>query len=395
MGVTAPPMGFNTWNHFKCDISEDLMKETVQELIDLGLADAGYKYVNLDDCWSTMERDPVTSRLVPDPVKFPNGMKHLSDYVHSKGLKFGIYGDSGMKTCMGYPGSGGYEEIDAQTFRDWGVDYLKYDNCYTNPFSRAEKRYKRMSEALEQAYSETPGGSSSIFYSVCNWGQEAPHTWAGQLGDSWRVTGDIGDLWKIETFHQKMKCPCVSLFCPKIVISGGHDCSILNILDKIAHITDYTGDLGFNDPDMLEVGNGGMTTAQYRSHFSFWAALKAPLLIGTDLRKISKEDLEILLNKDVIAVNQDSLRKSIRRVKKVDSDGYQIWSGPLSENRVVLLILNSADQEQTLSVSLRELGLEGTFAVKELWTKKESIVKGLIKEKIGVHETWMGVLSRE
>jgi alpha-galactosidase len=386
-------MGFNTWNHFKCDINEDLMKETANELIDLGLAKAGYKYVNLDDCWSMMERDPVTKRLVPDPVKFPSGIKALADYIHSKGLLFGIYGDSGAKTCKGYPGSANYEDIDAQTFQEWGVDYLKYDNCYTNPFSSAEKRYRRMSEALTRAYSKTPGGANSIFFSVCNWGQEAPHKWAGQLGDSWRVTGDIGDLWKIKTAKERFACPCVTLWCPKIVTSGGHDCSILNILDKIAEITDYTGNLGFNDPDMLEVGNGGMTTNEYRSHFSFWAALKAPLLIGTDLRKISKTDLEILSNPDVIAVNQDPLKKSIRRVKKMGQEDHQIWVGPLDGGKTVVLILNSADVNQTISVALNELGLSGSFEAKDLWTKQESVIKGSITQNIQVHDIWMAVLT--
>jgi alpha-galactosidase len=393
LGVVSPPMGFNTWNHFKCDINEDLMKETVNEVITLGLAAVGYNYINLDDCWSTMQRDPVTKRLIADPIKFPSGIKALADYIHSKGLKFGIYADSGMKTCKGYPGSANFEDVDAQTFADWGVDYLKYDNCYTNPFLVAEKRYKKMSEALERAYENRPGGIHSIFFSICNWGQEAPHKWAGPLGDSWRVTGDIGDLWELRTIQQRLACPCVTLWCPKFVISGGHDCSILNILDKIAEITDYTGDLGFNDPDMLEVGNGGMNTNQYRSHFSFWAALKAPLLIGTDLRKVSRTDLEILLNRDVIAVNQDPLRKSIRRFKNIDHGSIQVWAGPLEGGKTVVLILNVQNYEQVIKIDLSDLGLSGFFRTKELWTKQESDIEKSIAETIAPHDTWMAILT--
>ncbi|KAG0468154.1 hypothetical protein HPP92_017482 [Vanilla planifolia] len=263
----TPQMGWNSWNFFGCEINETVIKETANALISTGLADLGYKYVNIDDCWSSIFRS-LKGELVPHPKTFPSGIKALADYVHGKGLKLGIYSDAGVFTCQVRPGSIFHEEVDAKTFASWGVDYLKYDNCF-NLGIKPEKRYPPMRDALNST-------GRTIFYSICEWGVDDPATWAGKVGNSWRTTDDINDTWVSMT-------------------------AIADINDKWAS---YAGPGGWNDPDMLEVGNGGMNYSEYRSHFSIWALMKAPLLIGCDVRNMTAATLEILSNKEVIAVNQ-------------------------------------------------------------------------------------------
>jgi len=284
-GITAldnglgrkPQMGFNTWNYFGCNINETLMFETVDTLVSSGLAALGYEYLNLDDCWMGPNRDE-NGNLVADPDRFPSGMAVLADYAHSNGLKFGLYSSAGYETCQGLPASLGYEQQDANSFASWGVDYLKYDNCNTDG-SAPEVRYPPMSTALNAS-------GRAIFFSMCEWGVNNPAAWAQNVGNSWRTTGDISD----------------------------HYLSFIEKLDITESRWPYAEPGSWNDPDMLEVGNGGMTFDEYKAHFSLWSLIKAPLIIGCDIRSMSDETKEILMNEEVIAINQDDLGIAGRRV---------------------------------------------------------------------------------
>ena len=278
----TPQMGWNSWNKFACKISEKLIIDTINELNESGLKEAGYKYINIDDCWQRSRHQNGT--IIPDRIAFPNGIKPLVDYAHSKGLKFGIYSDAGYYTCERRPGSLGYEEIDAQTYADWGVDYLKYDNCFKGHIKSIE-RYEKMREALKKT-------GKKIFYSICNWGEEEVYKWGKEVGNSWRTTKDIKDNWK----------------------------SMIRIIDINNKYYNYSGPGGWNDPDMLEVGNGGMTNEEYKTHFGLWAISKAPLLIGCDITKMYKEIKDILTNPEVIAINQDSLGIQGRKIKHTKID---------------------------------------------------------------------------
>ncbi|CAF1045853.1 unnamed protein product [Adineta ricciae] len=265
----TPQMGWNSWNHFGCDINEKLIQQTADTIVATGLAAAGYEFVNLDDCWQ-VSRD-AQGFIQPDSKAFPSGIPALADYVHSKKLKFGLYSDAGFKTCGGRPASLGYEKKDANTYAHWQVDYLKYDNCNTDG-TIPEVRYPVMRDALNAS-------GRPIFFSMCEWGVDKPALWAAKVGNSWRTTGDISDRWE----------------------------SMLGNIDINNEFADFAGPGGWNDPDMLEVGNGGMTDAEYVTHFSLWAISKAPLLIGCDVTKMSAATLSTLTNPEVIAVNQDPL----------------------------------------------------------------------------------------
>lgn len=268
LGLT-PQMGWNSWNHFHCSINETLIKSTAYAIANSPLKAAGYIYVNMDDCWAkSRDKD---GNIQPDPVAFPSGVKAVADYVHSLGLKFGLYSDAGNATCDQRPGSLGYEKNDANTYASWGVDYLKYDNCNSGP-DTPMVRYPVMRDALNAT-------GRPIFFSMCEWGVDNPATWAPEVGNSWRTTPDISDVWS----------------------------SMLSNLDSNSKWYKQAGPGGWNDPDMLEVGNGGMTYTEYVSHFSLWAISKAPLIIGCDVTDLSAETLAILTNEEVIAVNQDSL----------------------------------------------------------------------------------------
>ncbi|KAI4384579.1 hypothetical protein MLD38_002710 [Melastoma candidum] len=336
LGLT-PQMGWNSWNFFGCNINETVIKETADALVSTGLADLGYIYVNIDDCWSSATRD-LEGQLVPDPTTFPSGIKALADYIHEKGLKLGIYSDAGVFTCQVRPGSLYHEVDDAELFASWDVDYLKYDNCYNLGIDPKE-RYPPMQKALNETGRE-------IFYSLCEWGVEDPALWAGKVGNSWRTTDDINDSWASMT-------------------------TIADLNDKWAA---YAGPGGWNDPDMLEVGNGGMTYQEYRAHFSIWALMKAPLLIGCDVRNMTAETFELLANKEVIAVNQDSLGVQGRKVHTSGTDGCaQVWAGPLSENRLVVGLWNRCSESTKVTAPWAALGLEDTTSVyiRDLWQHVE------------------------
>jgi len=327
----TPAMGWNSWNKFACNIQEDLIKKTADALISTGLAAKGYQYINLDDCWQ--ESRDSNNRIVESKTDFPSGIKDLADYIHSKGLKFGLYSDAGFKTCAGRPGSLGYEDIDAQVYAEWGVDYLKYDNCNTDG-SSPQVRYPKMSQALLKT-------GRPIYFSLCEWGVENPAVWAPAIGNSWRTTGDIKDNWD----------------------------SFVSILDQQVGLENYSGPGHWNDPDMLEVGNGGMTNDEYKAHFALWALLKAPLLIGCDLSNMTSETLEIIGNEEIIAINQDKLGIQGKRIFK-DGD-LEVWAGELENNEVAAVMFNRGTTNQTITVDFPNAGVKGRSAdVRDLYQKK-------------------------
>ncbi|MBR6569208.1 MAG: glycoside hydrolase family 27 protein [Clostridia bacterium] len=278
MHVNTPPLGWNTWNTFGANINEQLIIESADAMVDSGLLAAGYEYLVVDDIWHLKERG-ADGRLVPDPQKFPHGMKYVADYVHSKGLKFGMYSCAGYHTCAGYPASYEYEWLDAQTFAEWGVDFLKYDYCFHPTTVRPDTLYKRMSLALANC-------GRDILFSACSWGSDNTKQWIKETGASmWRSTGDINDSWE----------------------------SIKLLSQSQLKAQEYNGKGCFNDMDMLVVGmNGrgnvgfkGCTVEEYRTHFSMWALLNSPLMIGCDIRDMDEDTKSILLNRDVLAINQD------------------------------------------------------------------------------------------
>lgn len=357
----VPQMGWNSWNFFACNINETLIRETADALVSTGLADLGYNYVNIDDCWSYVKRGKK-DQLLPDPKTFPSGIKSLADYVHGKGLKLGIYSDAGVFTCQVRPGSLHHEKDDASLFASWGVDYLKYDNCY-NLGIKPKERYPPMHDALN-----TTG--RQIFYSLCEWGQDDPALWAGKVGNSWRTTDDIQDTWK----------------------------SMTDIADKNNKWASYAGPGGWNDPDMLEVGNGGMTFAEYRAHFSIWALMKAPLLIGCDVRNMTSETVEILSNKEVIQVNQDRLGVQGRRILGQGKDGCrEVWAGPLSGNRLAVALWNRCSATTNITMKLPAVGLDGSsaYSVRDLW-KHETLSPNVVATfgaQVNAHDCKMYVFT--
>jgi len=344
--AATPPMGWNSWNKFGCNVSEDLIRQTADAMVRSGMKDAGYQYVVIDDCWQ-VSRDK-DGNIIADPQRFPSGITALADYVHSKGLKFGIYSDTGTKTCAGRPGSRGYEFQDARQYAAWGVDYLKYDWCYTTT-QDARASYTLMRDALIAS-------GRPIVFSMCEWGTSKPWLWAKDVGNLWRTTGDIKDRWE-----GKEKWP------------DGSCCSLgmLDIVDLQDGLESYAGPGHWNDPDMLEVGNGGMTIPEYRAHFSLWSILAAPLIAGNDLRDMKPEIRAILTNKEVIAVNQDPLGREGHRVRKdVDSD---VWAKPLQDGSRAVVLLNRGTAEREITVTWPELGYPAHLSarVRDLWQVKD------------------------
>ncbi|KAM0840783.1 hypothetical protein ACQ4PT_059424 [Festuca glaucescens] len=353
----TPQMGWNSWNHFSCDVNEKIIRETADALVNTGLAKLGYQYVNIDDCWAEYNRDHK-GNMVPNKQTFPSGIKALADYVHARGLKLGIYSDAGTQTCSKkMPGSLDHEEQDVKTFASWGVDYLKYDNCNDAGRSIME-RYTKMSKAMKKY-------GKNIFFSLCEWGNENPATWAGGMGNSWRTTLDIVDNWDSMTSRADQN-------------------------DKWAS---YAGPGGWNDPDMLEVGNGGMTEAEYRSHFSIWALAKAPLLIGCDVRSMSQQTEDIINNWEVIAVNQDSL--GIQGKKVQSAHGLEVWAGPLSGNRKAVLLWNRKGRRATITAYWSTVGLPASAAVtvRDLWAHSSSSARGKISASVAPHDCKMYILT--
>jgi alpha-galactosidase len=328
------------------------------------MKDAGYEYVIIDDCWQ-VSRD-AQGNIVPDPKNFPSGIKALADYIHSKGLKFGIYSDAGIKTCGGRPGSRGYEYQDARQYAAWGVDYLKYDACFAAvclpkgatagadapPYEwcnlveqhvpASQVAYRTMHDALQLS-------GRPIVFSMCEWGNAQPWAWAKDVGNLWRTTGDITDCWD----------------CTRDYARG-----FVKLLDLQIGLEPYAGPGHWNDPDMLEVGNGGMTTTEYGSHFSLWAMLAAPLIAGNDIRNMTPEIKEILTNKEVIAVDQDPLGVQGRRVRK--SGDLEVWAKQMKDGSRAVVLFNRGAAETEITVMWDDIGYPGQLpaAVRDLWAKK-------------------------
>ena len=351
----TPPMGWNSWNTFQANISEKLVRETVDSMISSGMKDAGYTYIVLDDGWMMMERNKMGD-LVPDPVKFPNGMKAVADYVHSKGFKFGLYNCAGTKTCGGYPGTRGYEYQDARLYASLEVDYLKFDWCSSQGLN-AKEAYTTMSKALRLA-------GRPIIFSLCEWGDNKPWEWASEVGQLWRTTGDIYN-------------------CFDCIKNNGtwNAWGAVQIMDKQKGLRKYAGPGHWNDPDMMEVGNG-MPVNEGRAHFSLWCMMAAPLIAGNDLRSMSKATISILTNKEAIAIDQDSL--GVQGYVYLEKDSVDTWIKPLANNELAVCFFNRSQQPVSINYNWKLNAVNdtisktfidfnsSTFTLRNVWTKKDT-----------------------
>ncbi|EIW78698.1 glycoside hydrolase family 27 protein [Coniophora puteana RWD-64-598 SS2] len=353
-----PVMGYNTWNAYYCDISEARVLEAAYKMMDYGLTDVGYNYVNIDDCYSLKERD-AKGNIVEDPDKFPHGMRTLTNKIHDLGLKTGIYSDSGWFTCQLYPGSFGNEDRDAQLFHEeWGFDYLKYDNCAV-PFDNVTRenikgRFQRMGRAINELAAQT--GKEPMVLSLCEWGREQGWVWGRRYGQSWRTTDDIGANWP----------------------------SVASIINQNSFITWASDFYGHNDMDMLEIGNAGLNYEEQKTHFTAWALMKSPLFIGTNLANIPNDSLAILKNEEIIAINQDPVvgssvapfRWGLNRKDWTYDDLHpaQYWSGE-SENGTVVMMINTLDAPADMYFNLTEspwIRAGREYHVRDLWTHTDN-----------------------
>lgn len=373
----TPPMGWNSWNRFGCDVDEKLIRETADAMVATGMKEAGYEFVVIDDCWHG-ERD-AQGFIRPDPARFPSGMKALADYVHSKGLKFGIYSDAGSKTCGGRPGSRGHEYQDALTYASWGVDYLKYDWCNTEGLSPVGA-YTTMRDALYKA-------GRPVVFSICEWGENKPWEWGKQVGHLWRTTGDIYHCWDCEKNHGTWS-------------SWG----VMRILDKQASLRAHAGPGHWNDPDMMEVGNG-MSAAEDRAHFSLWAMLAAPLIAGNDLRSMSRETRDILTNREVVAVNQDAL--GVQGFRHLSEGGLEVWLKPLQRGDWAVCFLNRGEEPKRVEFDWKKHavsdGLSKTefdakkarYRVRDLWLRRDAgTTDAALRAVVQPHDVVMLRLSK-
>ncbi len=337
----TPPMGWNSWNKFGCDVSESLIREMTDAAITSGMKEAGYEYIVIDDCWQVSRDD--NGNIIPDAKRFPNGIKPLADYIHSKGLKFGIYSDAGTGTCQNRPGGRGYEFQDARQYAAWGVDYLKYDWC-NHSTQNSEASYSLMRDALAKS-------GRPIVFSLCEWGSTKPWLWARNVGNLWRATGDIEDKWDVE--------------------KKGEGLGVMQIIDLNDGLASYAGPGHWNDPDMLEVGNGGMTPTEYRAHFSLWALMAAPLMAGNDLRTMPAETHDILTNKEVIAVDQDPMGIQGHRVKKDGTS--EIWSKQMNDSSRAVILLNRGSSTADIALNWTDIGYPENLpaSVRDLWAHKD------------------------
>ncbi len=356
----TPPMGWNTWNKFACNVSEKLVKEAANAIVSSGMKGAGYKYVVIDDCWQ-VSRDEA-GNIVPDAERFPSGIKAVADYIHSKGLLFGIYSDAGTETCQHRPGSRGYEFQDARQYAAWDVDYLKFDWC-SHSTQDSQASYSLMRDALAKS-------GRPIVFSICEWGSTKPWLWAGNVGNLWRSTGDIINKW-----DGKEKW-------------GGN--GIVQILDLEDGLESYAGPGHWNDPDMLEVGNGALNRNESRAHFSMWCLLAAPLMAGNDIRNMTPETRDILTDAEAIAIDQDPLGQQGKRVRK-GNNGLEVWSKQLADGGRAVALLNRSGSEANISASWTEIGYPDTLAasVRDVWAKKDL---GSLKGKVSVSVPSHGVV---
>lgn len=379
--ASTPPMGWNSWNHFACDITEDIIKETADAMEASKMDEVGYEYINIDDCWQG-KRDE-NGYIHADPKRFPSGMKALADYIHSKGLKFGIYSCAGIKTCQGYPGSRGYEFQDAKTYASWGVDYLKYDWCYVGT-QNPEASYKLMCDALRAA--ERP-----VVFAISEF--KTGRRWSLDLGQVRRATSDIE--------------PCFS--CKYNWGTLG----VIQILEEQLKYRVYSGPNHWNDLDMLQVGNEGLTINECRTHFSLWCMAVSPLLAGNDLRNMTPEIEDILTKKAVIEINQDSC--GIPALRWIDYGNWEIWFKPLANGEYAYCFLNKSNEPIDINVDLNKTIYDKVFnedftkkiwktyrisdhiyRIKDLWNDKDlGTTKKNLKARIQKHGVLLIKLSKE
>ncbi len=376
--VTHPPMGFMTWNYYGDDINEKDLREVADALVSTGLRDVGFNYLFIDDGWQG-GRDNK-NRMIADPKKFPSGIKALADYVHSKGLKIGIYSDAAPLTCAGYTASLGFEELDAKTFADWGMDYLKYDYCHApSDWKTAIERYEKMGNALKKS-------GRNIVFGICEWGDREPWHWANKAGGTlWRTTADVRDKWQ-------------SLEKPK----GKTDlhrtgAGIIDILNINADLAKYAKPGAYNDPDMLlaglygkkgpsgDLGGIGATDTEYQSQMSLWCMMGAPLMISLDIKNMNAATRKILLNKEIIEINQDS--KTVQAERIFRNDTWQVFVKPLTNGDVAVAILNTSDRSQPANFLLADLGLYGKSRAKDVWSGKMVNFNKKLNTKVESHET--------
>ncbi|KDR86112.1 hypothetical protein GALMADRAFT_132705 [Galerina marginata CBS 339.88] len=348
-----PALGWNSWNAYGCNINEAKVVAAANQFISLGLKSAGYQYVNIDDCWPLKARDSKTKRIVPDPSKFPDGISGVATQVHNLGLKIGIYSDAGTNTCAGYPGSLGNEAIDAATFNDWGIDYLKYDNCnvpsnWTDASSppggdwynsNSAIRYRQMTAALDSV-------SRPIQFELCIWGQANVWQWGSRVGHSWRMGGDASATWSYIT---------------SVINTNSQHLSSVNFFSH-------------NDMDMMEIGNGALTTQEQRTHFAAWAFMKSPILLGTDLSKLSSAQLAIIKNAELLAFHQDSNvgtpAKPFTAFSGMPSTSPPEYYSGTSSKGVHVFIINTSGSTATKTFtfsSVPGLGTSGNFKVHDMW----------------------------
>jgi alpha-galactosidase len=354
--AATPPMGWNSWNAFGQKVTDEAVCEMADAMLSTGLKDCGYDYVVIDDCWSVKDHRDGSGDLIPDPERFPGGIKPVADYVHSRGLKFGIYSDAAEMTCAGYPGSYLFEEQDAALWAGWGVDFLKYDYCHApGDQATAIDRYTRMGSALQNCGRE-------ILFSICEWGGRFPHLWARQAGGQmWRSTGDVVDGW-VNTLH-------------------GHwwGLGIDSVIDLAANLHEYAGPGGWNDMDMLVVGlsgkgqipGRGASYNEYLTQMGMWSVLCSPLMIGCDIRSMSAETAGLLMNREVLAVNQDPLGKQAVRIKKTGD--LEVWKKPLADGSLVLALLNRGSSGAEIEIRAGEIGLLDSYdgVVRDLWKQED------------------------
>ena len=378
--VPTPPMGWISWNLFEGNINEDIVKQIADAFIENDLKSAGYEYIIIDDLWQG-GRDE-SGRLFPDPDKFPNGMKSLADYVHDKGLKFGIYTDIAQYTCGGKVGSYGYEEIDAQTFAQWGVDYIKCDYCNAPEDQKsAIERYTKFIKAVRAT-------NRPMVFAICEWGQRKPWLWGAEAGGNlWRTTWDLRDTWQHGRYD------------------SGHN-GIMETLDHQAGLEKYSGPGHWNDPDMLLIGlngngssssaNGasGCTVTEYETQFGLWALLAAPLLMTCDVRDMDKDTKRILTNEELIAINQDKLGKQAWRIMKENQN--EIWARPLADGSWAAGFLNRSDDNTVkISLPLDLIQMKGTVKVRDLWAHKDlGVFNNDITLDVKPHQCRMIKISR-
>ena len=365
MQIKTPPMGFNTWNTFGENISDALVRETADAMVKLGLKDAGYEYLVIDDCWSKRERDPETGKIVPDPVKFPYGMKALSDYVHEKGLKFGMYSCAGVRTCADYPGSFDHEFLDAETFAEYGCDFLKYDFCYKPSTANGPVLYHRMSMALKSC-------GRDILFSACNWGSDEVNKWIRSTGaHMYRSTGDINDSW-----------------------ASMRDIA-MSQLDNLA----YSAPGCYNDIDMLtigmygkgNVGSLGCSDTEYKTQFALWCIYSAPLMLGGDIRTMNDGLLKLVTNRDLLRINQDpEARPAFLATEMSWFPGRIVLVKHLSDNELAVGFFNMTETGGQIPFFLENIGLTASSGralhMREVFTGEERTVKEFMNPVVEAHD---------